>query len=268
MTTSASSLKKDLYVAPVSTLTVVRKEEKNPVIRESMVRDEYIWQQFLATNRIIHLMRPDFFMIYKFSKSTVLFQQNINLDLGIGEVRHDDIRKFMLPEDWQHQQMIDRVLNQIVRERKLQPLDYIYKMCSHVDCPNPAVKRLLRTSFLIHTEDSGEPNLAFICYHDVSQLITAFKPNSFDINFETGKDYLNKELENRLKEEMPGKPVITFREKEILHCIHQGMSSKEISAHLFISKNTVDTHRQNMLRKWDLPNSTSLLKFAQNEGWI
>lgn len=268
MTTSALSLKNDLYIAPVSTLTVIRKEEKNPVIRESMVRDEYIWQQFLATNRIIHLMRPDFFMIYKFSKSTVLFQQNINLDLGITEVRHDDIRKFTSPQDWQHQQMIDRVLCQIVRERKLQPLDYIYKICSHVECPNPAVKRLMRTSFIIHTEDTGAPNLGFICYHDISQLITAFKPNSFDINFETGKDYLNKELNRRLQINMPEKAVITSREKEILQCIHQGMSSKEISAHLFISKNTVDTHRQNMLRKWDLPNSASLLRFAHEEGWI
>ena len=268
MTTSAVSLKKDLYVPQVSTLTVLRKEEKNPVIQESMVRDEYIWQQFLATNRIIHLMRPDFFMIYKFSKSTVLFQQNINLDLGITEVRHDDIRKFMVPQDWQHQQTIDRVLCQIVRERQLQPLDYIYKICCHVECPNTAVKRLMRTSFLIHTEDSGAPNLAFICYHDVSKLITAFNPSSFDINFESGKDYLNQELNRRLAMELPEKPIITLREKEILQFIHQGMSSKEISGHLFISKNTVDTHRQNMLRKWDLPNSTSLLKFAQNEGWI
>lgn len=39
------------------------------------------------------------------------------------------------------------------------------------------------------------------------------------------------------------------REKEILQYIAKGFSSKEIARELFVTKNTVDTHRRNMIKK-------------------
>ena len=42
---------------------------------------------------------------------------------------------------------------------------------------------------------------------------------------------------------------ISEREKEIIVCLVQGMSNKEIAAHLYISVNTVMTHRRNIVRK-------------------
>lgn len=41
----------------------------------------------------------------------------------------------------------------------------------------------------------------------------------------------------------------TKRELEILSHISEGLSSKQIANRLFISKNTVDTHRRNILKK-------------------
>ena len=42
---------------------------------------------------------------------------------------------------------------------------------------------------------------------------------------------------------------LSEREKEIIVCLVQGMSNKEIANHLFISVNTVNTHRRNIVRK-------------------
>lgn len=44
--------------------------------------------------------------------------------------------------------------------------------------------------------------------------------------------------------------ILSEREKEILRCIRKGLSSKEIAATLYISVNTVNRHRQNILENF------------------
>lgn len=56
--------------------------------------------------------------------------------------------------------------------------------------------------------------------------------------------------------------VLTSTEKIILKLIAQEKSSQEIADLLFISVNTVDNHRSNMVKKLDLEGRNSLLKFA------
>ena len=66
--------------------------------------------------------------------------------------------------------------------------------------------------------------------------------------------------ENRLSK-------LTEREIEIIKLIREGMSNKEIAETLFISPRTVETHRARILKKLDLKNSLSLVKFI-NESSI
>lgn len=56
--------------------------------------------------------------------------------------------------------------------------------------------------------------------------------------------------------------LLSTREKEILRLIGQGKTSQEIADLLFISKNTVDTHRKNILRKMNIDGKTDLIRFA------
>ena len=55
---------------------------------------------------------------------------------------------------------------------------------------------------------------------------------------------------------------LTKREKQIIKLIAEGKNSKEISEMLYISKHTVDKHRQNMLLKTSSSNTYELLQFA------
>lgn len=269
MTTSASAQTNPRLPQNWSPLTYSKQETSprtiNPVHR---ISDEVIWQNFLATHRIIHLLRPDFFLIYKFSKSTVLFQRNINLDLGDGNVTSEKIMQYMIPADLQNIMAVDKAMMHMSYERKIQPFDYIYKVCGNVECPNPDLKRVMRTSILIHSNADGTPELGFFCFHDVSSMISSIKPNNYDVSFDPGSEHLQHELDSKMKSIRPDLMNITSREREIVQCLNNGMSSKEIAAQLFISKTTVDTHRQNMLRKWDLPNTASLMKKAVEEGWV
>jgi two-component system nitrate/nitrite response regulator NarL len=52
------------------------------------------------------------------------------------------------------------------------------------------------------------------------------------------------------------------REKEIIKLIGTGHTSLEIAERLFISKNTVDTHRKNILRKLGHNGKNELIKYA------
>jgi two-component system response regulator NreC len=53
--------------------------------------------------------------------------------------------------------------------------------------------------------------------------------------------------------------MITPKEKEILHLIAGGLSSKQIAERLCISFYTVQTHRKNMLAKMGVKNTPELI---------
>jgi DNA-binding NarL/FixJ family response regulator len=63
-------------------------------------------------------------------------------------------------------------------------------------------------------------------------------------------------------------PVITRREKEVLELIADGMTNNEIAQKLFISTTTVDTHRKNLLAKFEAKNIASLIKVAVQQHMI
>lgn len=58
------------------------------------------------------------------------------------------------------------------------------------------------------------------------------------------------------------KDPLTKREMEILKLICDGLSSKDISEKLFISINTVETHRKRILLKLNVKNSVGVVKYA------
>jgi DNA-binding NarL/FixJ family response regulator len=78
-----------------------------------------------------------------------------------------------------------------------------------------------------------------------------------------GKTYLSDGAAAALhKSTASGLPVITRREKEVLAQIAEGLTNGEIAEKLFISMSTVDTHRKNLLAKFQVKNTASLIKTA------
>ncbi|MEC5156397.1 response regulator transcription factor [Chryseobacterium sp. MP_3.2] len=61
---------------------------------------------------------------------------------------------------------------------------------------------------------------------------------------------------------------ITNREKDVLQLICDGLRSKEIAEKLFISANTVETHRRNMMLKFNINKSSVLVKFAMENHLV
>lgn len=85
-----------------------------------------------------------------------------------------------------------------------------------------------------------------------------------------GNNYFSQDLLNKvvfnisIGKENPNhnKLNLTNREKDVLDCICQGMSNKEIAEKLFISPKTVDNHRTSLLNKTSSKNTASLVMHA------
>lgn len=88
----------------------------------------------------------------------------------------------------------------------------------------------------------------------------------------TGQKYICKEIQENLSKQVlvdddtPDISKLSEREIDVLKHIKDGLSSKEIAEKLFLSSRTVEVHRSNILKKLNLKNTASLLKFIHNSS--
>ena len=87
-----------------------------------------------------------------------------------------------------------------------------------------------------------------------------------------GGVYFGKEAQNTLaaltKKELSEIPPITKREKEVLQYLNQGFTSQQIAEVMYISPLTVDSHRKNLLQKFNVSKTINLLQKAHELGMI
>lgn len=62
--------------------------------------------------------------------------------------------------------------------------------------------------------------------------------------------------------------TLTPREQEVMRILAEGLSSKEVSAKLFISPKTAENHRANIMRKLGLRSTMELIRYAAKLGLI
>lgn len=78
-----------------------------------------------------------------------------------------------------------------------------------------------------------------------------------------GKTYFSDEAAQSLQKKHSAEmPVLTRREKEVLELIAEGLTNHEIAGKIFVSTNTVDTHRKNLLAKLEAKNTAALIRIA------
>ena len=61
---------------------------------------------------------------------------------------------------------------------------------------------------------------------------------------------------------------LTTRERQVLHMIVESKTNRDIAQALGVAVKTVDTHRTHLMRKLDIHDQTSLVKFAIRRGLI
>jgi two-component system, NarL family, nitrate/nitrite response regulator NarL len=83
-----------------------------------------------------------------------------------------------------------------------------------------------------------------------------------------GNVYLDRTIINKLYNTQTEREFLTEREKDILGCIADGLSTSQVAQKLHISENTVEFHRRNMLQKHNCKNIAQLIRMATLNNWI
>ncbi|WP_343697043.1 response regulator transcription factor [Flavobacterium sp.] len=90
-----------------------------------------------------------------------------------------------------------------------------------------------------------------------------------------GENYFAEELEekhlsnsSKIEKQVSNLTELSSREKEILILIAHEYNTAEIAEKTFISLNTVNTHRRNLLSKLNAKNTAGLVKYAVENGLV
>lgn len=83
-----------------------------------------------------------------------------------------------------------------------------------------------------------------------------------------GKIYFSDEASQVLTKSDANPILLTRREKEVLELIAEGLTNNEIAQKLFVSPTTIDTHRKNLLAKFGVRNTASLIRDATKLQFI
>ena len=62
--------------------------------------------------------------------------------------------------------------------------------------------------------------------------------------------------------------TLTTRERQVLQCVAEGMTNRQIAENLGLAVKTIDTHRMRLMRKLNIHDQTNLVKFAVRRGLV
>lgn len=120
------------------------------------------------------------------------------------------------------------------------------------------VARICQESIVLKTDSKGNILFLLALVSDISYVKRIQKQH---LHLTDGKEHLLFEVDDSNQ----CKPVdlLTKRELEILKLLNLSLTSDQIAKRLFISPNTVNTHRQKMIRKMGMSDTTDLINFLK-----
>jgi len=126
--------------------------------------------------------------------------------------------------------------------------------------PSGDYSNILIQSYLVYT--TTPRNTVF--FFKLHTNIDWWKKKDFGFHYYMGEDLSYFKYPD--KEMLDTGMLISAREFEILKLVEQGLSSEQIAEKLFLSINTVNTHRSNMLKKTNKENISDLIYSYKERG--
>jgi DNA-binding NarL/FixJ family response regulator len=154
---------------------------------------------------------------------------------------------------------------------------------SLIELANFSELKEIKTSFpnlklLVITNSVSKSELHELNNIGITNIIlkTAGKEEIFDAfnSALKGKKYYSNELleilfeVNERKNSGEETGLLTNSEIEIVRLISEGLTTKEIASHRYVSFHTVITHRKNIFRKLGVSSVSELIMYAIKSGWI
>lgn len=231
--------------------------------------DKKVVSEFLEIQHIQNVIRPDLMIVANLSNPLpFLYEKNYSLNLGTKKSTYAEMTRFIASDTIMRSDIIDRKIVEFAYRHKLKPYDFVYQFYYEIKSKNPKLTFLKRTVLLIASDENGFCTHCAVYINDISDQVSGLKFPGYEISFKPEKKHLEGELYEFISAELSAPHNITPRENEIIHKLKSGMSSKMIAKELGISKNTVDTHRRKLLKKFKVSNTAGLLSKVNELGII
>lgn len=127
--------------------------------------------------------------------------------------------------------------------------------------------RVLHQAVTAETDENGSILKTIDLHTDISDLKIVSEPVLSFIGLNGAPSFESIRINDDIGHPDVAGTRLTSREQEILRKIIDGKTSQEIASDFFISKDTVDTHRRNMLKKCNAKNTPEMIKLAVQNGW-
>ncbi|NLP57150.1 hypothetical protein HGB55_03050 [Lutibacter sp. B1] len=152
---------------------------------------------------------------------------------------------------------IDKIVYKFAKKNSFIDRKYLFHMLFTASFEGES-KTYLRDIYVLSN------GILLVSLKNVSVLAGVQKNINVDIkHYKNNKEVIDKNL-LKLKEEInkviTPKINLTKREREILELIAAGKTSEEIAETLSISVFTVNTHRQNIIKKFNVKNTAALIQ--------
>ncbi|MBT2620073.1 LuxR C-terminal-related transcriptional regulator [Chryseobacterium sp. ISL-6] len=202
------------------------------------------------------------------SQKNYIYHGALSEYLGIGERMTSEISDHLWkesvlnnihPEDLKSKQTMELQLFHFLKNKPLdERLNYYLIMRIRVRAKNKEYVPLELKVFYASSQDSIQLVLYLYSFTSVNNQEISSSGTILDSS--NGKTFSSTDF--RLKN------ILSKREIEVLKEIASGSKSQRISEKLYISKNTVDRHRQNIIEKLNVKNSTEACHAATLMGII
>ncbi|HLK98428.1 MAG TPA: response regulator transcription factor, partial [Hymenobacter sp.] len=106
---------------------------------------------------------------------------------------------------------------------------------------------------------------------DQTEIITGIRAVAAGKRFlcsDIGLLMLQKVLHPEPADEVKKADALSCRELEVLRLIAEGLTNNDMAEKLFVSRRTIETHRQNILGKTQTRNTAALIKYAVEQGLV
>lgn len=176
-------------------------------------------------------------------------EKTIDLETHYQSIHPDDL-SFVLETD----AMVYRFYSELdIDKKKNYKLVYNFRTLT----AEGFYKHFMHQSIVLEQDKNGKSWLTLVISHLLSDRNSNQKLQRRLINMKTGKLTLFNDIDPS------GSDILTKREIEVLNLISRGYDSINIADKLKISINTVNNHRQNILRKTKTDNTTQAMLYYQ-----
>lgn len=207
----------------------------------------------------LHVLPFACFYIVDLNKNKIIYEKGLSnlIDFDINEQAYDEFFDFLHPDDLSAIAYVERELIRSANTEIERWNNYNLISNCRIKSKNGPYIKIGRNTSVLEIDKEGRPAIVLHLCNDLTDLVQE-RNVSYVLNI-PGK---------RSKRVQESACDLTKRELQILKLIANGKSSTEIGNELFISRETVDKHRKNMIKKTGCLDTHKLAIKALNEKWI